>query len=217
MLVNDLIVRVERRHATPYELATKPILDAVLSTIALILCSPLLIGAALASYLTMGRPVLFRQTRLGRDGKPFTVFKYRTMLPDRRKESVPFAGPDRRIVHKSPHDPRITPLGRILRRTSIDELPQLVNVLRGDMSLVGPRPELPEIVDGYEPWQHLRHRVKPGITGLWQITARDSDELMHHRTDIDLKYVDRISLRTDARIMVRTVPAVLGRSLRARK
>jgi lipopolysaccharide/colanic/teichoic acid biosynthesis glycosyltransferase len=116
----------------------------------------------------------------------------------------------RRRNHKSPHDPRHTRLGRFLRRTSLDELPQLINVVRGELSLVGPRPELPEVVARYEPWQHARHWVKPGITGLWQVTHRSSGEPMHLHVDTDLRYVDKLSVATDLLILARTLPAILG-------
>jgi lipopolysaccharide/colanic/teichoic acid biosynthesis glycosyltransferase len=116
----------------------------------------------------------------------------------------------RRRDHKSPDDPRHTRLGRFLRRTSLDELPQLINVVRGELSLVGPRPELPEIVERYERWQHARHRVKPGITGLWQVTQRGLGQPMHKHVATDLAYIERLSLGTDLRILVKTVPAALG-------
>jgi len=100
------------------------------------------------------------------------IYKFRTMRPDRRQAVLPYSGPDRRVCHETDNDPRHTPLGRFLRKYSLDELPQLWNVLVGDMSLVGPRPELVEVVERYESWQRERHRVKPGLTGLWQVTCR---------------------------------------------
>lgn len=116
----------------------------------------------------------------------------------------------RRRTHKSPRDPRHTRLGRMLRRTSLDELPQLINVLRGDLSLVGPRPELPEVVARYEPWQHARHAVKPGITGLWQVTERQSGSPMELHVDVDLEYIRRVSIGTDLLLLLRTPLVVLG-------
>ena len=110
---------------------------------------------------------------------------------------------------KIKNDPRITKVGRLLRRTSIDELPNLWNVLKGDMSLVGPRPEMVAIVARYEPWQHQRHVGKPGVTGLWQISAR-GDIPMHEATHIDIDYVEHISLRTDIEILAKTLPAAMG-------
>jgi lipopolysaccharide/colanic/teichoic acid biosynthesis glycosyltransferase len=119
-----------------------------------------------------------------------------------------FRGRDRRSTHKSEHDPRIRPVGRFLRKWSLDELPQLTNVLTGHMSLVGPRPEMVQIVERYEGWQHARHRVKPGITGLWQVSAREVP--MHEATHIDLEYVERLSFLEDLRILAGTLPAALG-------
>lgn len=148
---------------------------------------------------------------------------------ERRQRQAAFAGPDRRRAraerraadrraphggrrnnHKSLDDPRHTRLGRFLRATSMDELPQLVNVLRGELSLVGPRPELPEIVATYEPWQHARHTVKPGLTGLWQVTERGLEAPMHEHVDTDLRYVAHLSLLTDLRILLLTPMAILG-------
>lgn len=188
----------------------KHALDVTLATLLLLLLLPLLLAITVGIWLTCGRPSLFRQVRIGRGGRPFVMYKFRTMRPDRRKRAEPYAGPDRRRTHKSPHDPRVTRLGRFLRRTSLDELPQLLNVLTGDMSLVGPRPELPEIVARYAPWQHQRHLVRPGITGWWQVQGR-SHRPMHEHTELDLYYVAHRSVMLDVWILLRTLPAVLGR------
>ena len=115
---------------------------------------------------------------------------------------------ERRQRHKSARDPRVTRIGRYLRRSCLDELPQLWNVVRGEMSLVGPRPELPSIVERYEPWQHARHAVSPGITGWWQVN-RTADNLMHEATELDIYYVHNHSLLLDLRILVRTFGAVI--------
>ncbi len=187
------------------------IFDFVGAAILLVILSPLLLLVALAIRFENRGPVLFRQARVGRYGEPFVVWKFRTMIPDRRRSNLPYDGPERRVRHKSRTDPRVTRLGRLLRSTSIDELPQLVNVLRGEMSLVGPRPELPEIVAGYAPWQHQRHLVRPGITGWWQVRGR-SDFPMHEHTELDIYYVAHKSLWFDLRILVETVRAVLVRS-----
>ncbi|HSH78964.1 MAG TPA: sugar transferase [Herpetosiphonaceae bacterium] len=187
------------------------IFDFVGAAILLVLLSPLLLLVAIAIRLENRGPVLFRQPRVGRYGAPFVVWKFRTMIPDRRRNNVPYDGPERRVRHKSRTDPRVTRLGRLLRSTSIDELPQLVNVLRGEMSLVGPRPELPAIVAGYAPWQHQRHLVRPGITGWWQVRGR-SDFPMHEHTELDIYYVAHKSLWFDLRILVETVRTVLVRS-----
>jgi len=189
----------------------KRCLDLTLATISFILASPLLVFVVLLIRLETPGPVIFRQTRIGKKGRPFMMYKLRTMIPDRRNADRTFEGPDRRKRHKVPNDPRVTRIGNLLRRTSIDELPQLWNVIRGDMSLIGPRPELPEIVNRYEPWQHQRHLVRPGLTGWWQIHGR-SDLPMHENTTLDLYYVANISFWLDIRILLRTIRAVMFRS-----
>ena len=158
--------------------------------------------------LTLGKGVLFRQERVGLGGVPFTVLKFRTMHPDRRQARLD-VGSERRQTHKSTSDPRHTRLGRFLRTTGIDELPQFINVLRGEMSIVGPRPELPIIVERYEPWQHLRHSVRPGLTGLWQVSERGNGEPMHDRVDVDLSYCDSVGLLADFRILIATPFALM--------
>jgi len=158
----------------------------------------------------MGGPILFRQRRVGLNEHPIDIWKFRTMYADRRSANLgpPSAQAERRRRHKSRRDPRVTPFGRFLRRTSLDELPQLWNILRGDMSMVGPRPELPEIVAGYEEWQHARHAVRPGLTGWWQVN-RPPDRLMHEVVELDIYYVKHRSLWLDLKILFRTVNAVL--------
>ena len=126
---------------------------------------PILVAVAVAIRVKLGPGVVYRQQRIGRHGRTFTMYKFRTMAPDRRRAWRPFDGFDRRQCHKRDDDPRHTAFGRFLRRTSLDELPQFWNVVKGDMSLVGPRPELVEVVARYQRWQHCRHHVKPGITG----------------------------------------------------
>lgn len=193
-----------------YPALVKPVIDRVGAMLMLIPAAPfmLLIGAAVA--VAVGRPIIFRQARVGQHGKVFTVYKFCTMAGDRRGEMLPLDGQDRRVSHKREDDPRLKPLGRVLRRWSLDELPQLWNVVRGDMSLVGPRPELPSIVSRFAPWQHERHAVKPGLTGYWQVYARGDGTLMHERTDLDIAYVRDMSLGTDLKILLLTVPAVIG-------
>jgi len=193
-----------------YERWVKPVLDRVAALGATIVTLPMVVGIVLLIWLTMGRPAIFRQRRVGRGGTEFTVYKFRTMGHDRRERQLPFSGDDRRLNHKSPDDPRHTGLGRFLRKWSLDEVPQFWNVLLGQMSLVGPRPELVEIADRYQPWQHRRHVVKPGITGLWQISHRGNVP-MHEATHVDLAYVDQLSFAVDVKILLRTVPAMLGR------
>jgi lipopolysaccharide/colanic/teichoic acid biosynthesis glycosyltransferase len=130
------------------------------------------------------------------------------MEPDRRRVQLNWVGEDRRKTHKSADDPRITALGRWLRATRLDEIPQFYNVVRGDLSLVGPRPELTSVVAEYEPWQHRRHAVKPGITGVWQISDT-GDALLRDCTEMELAYLAEVSFKTDLSIVLRTFPALL--------
>jgi lipopolysaccharide/colanic/teichoic acid biosynthesis glycosyltransferase len=187
----------------------KPAFDRTVAAVLLLVLLPVLATIALVLRIRLGRGVLYRQERVGRGGRPFTVLKFRTMLPDRRATRLGFVGEDRRQTHKTLDDPRHTRVGQFLRKWSLDELPQLVNVLRGEMSLVGPRPELPHIVEGYEPWEHARHVVRPGLTGFWQTTAR-SDGPMKDFTHLDLEYVRTISFVTDVRLLLATPLAALG-------
>ncbi len=190
----------------------KPLMDLVLGLLALAISAPLLIAIAAILRLKMGSPVILRQRRMGRFNVPFTLYKFRTMEPDRRTSQIPFVGEERRLTHKSPTDPRITELGRWLRSTRLDELPQLFNVVLGDLSVVGPRPELVSVVrDEYEPWQHRRHAVKPGLTGLWQVSDR-GDKRLHECTEMELHYLDQVSLLTDLRIVAQTVPAIMRKN-----
>lgn len=189
----------------------KSVIDVLGAAVLLIILAPLLALAACVVRVDTGAPALFRQTRIGRHGVPFTIYKLRTMHDDPElAQSRLVPGADGRIVHKTADDPRITSSGKVLRKFSIDELPQLWNVLCGQMSLVGPRPELPAIVEAYEPWQQRRHVVKPGLTGLWQVLQR-SDGLMHEHTELDLEYVETLSLIGDVKLLLWTVPAALGR------
>lgn len=194
-----------------YLAIVKPTLDRILAITALLILSPLLVLLAGLIWATMGSPVIIKQKRAGRYGVPFGLYKFRTMEPDRRQRRADFVGDERRRTHKSASDPRITPPGRWLRASRLDELPQFMNVVRGELSLVGPRPELVSIVDTYEPWQHRRHTVKPGLTGVWQISD-DGDKLLVECTELELTYLDRISLRTDLSIMLRTIPAMVRRA-----
>lgn len=194
-----------------YVRLVKPSLDRVLALVGLAVAAiPMALIAGIVA-VSMGRPVLFRQRRIGADGEPFEVLKFRTMRPDRRGQRLDVIH-DRRRTHKSDHDPRHTAVGRFLRRYSLDELPQLLNVLRGEMSMVGPRPELDSVVEQYPPALHQRHLVKPGLTGLWQVSAR-GDGPMHENGQWDLAYVDRVSLRTDLQILARTPRALVGENV----
>jgi lipopolysaccharide/colanic/teichoic acid biosynthesis glycosyltransferase len=193
-----------------YPRLVKPLIDRLLGLALLILFSPLIAVSALAVLVTMGRPVFYTQERIGLHGRPFRLYKIRTMIPDRRITLTSYSGTERRVVHKSSSDPRVTLVGKALRASRFDELPQFLNVVRGEMSMVGPRPELPEIVARYEPWQHHRHLVRPGVTGPWQISNHNGD-LMFEHTDLDLAYLGDISFVHDIGILARTPMAMVGR------
>jgi lipopolysaccharide/colanic/teichoic acid biosynthesis glycosyltransferase len=203
------VTEAQRRSAgVGYQRFVKPVIDCSAAFVGLVLLLPVAAVVALIVRIDLGSGVLFRQRRVGLHGREFTVLKFRTMLHESpagaRQGSCPEHG------HKCPNDLRHTRTGKLLRKLSLDEIPQLVNVLRGEMSLVGPRPELPEIVARYEPWQHERHEVKPGLTGLWQVTERGNGKLMWQATTPDVVYARTISLRTDLSILARTLPALLG-------
>jgi len=172
---------------------------------------PLLLLIAAAVRLSSPGPVFFVQTRIGLGGAPFRMIKFRSMYVDaeRRRSEIAALSDREGICLKVRNDPRITPVGRWLRRASLDELPQLVNVLAGDMSLVGPRPALPEEVALYPSEAHWRHAVRPGITGLWQVSGR-AEIGFAEMIDLDLDYVKRSSPGLDLIILLRTVRAVTG-------
>jgi exopolysaccharide biosynthesis polyprenyl glycosylphosphotransferase len=192
-------------------LLVKRLIDIVGATIGLVLLSPVMLAAAVVIRATDGAPTLFRQTRIGLHGRPFTMLKLRTMVVDaeRRLDEVRHLNERNGVAFKATDDPRMTSVGRWLRKTSIDELPQLWNVLTGTMSLVGPRPPLPHEVAEYDVWHRRRLSMKPGITGLWQVEARhepDFDRWVEH----DLLYIDGWSIWLDLKILARTIPALLA-------
>jgi lipopolysaccharide/colanic/teichoic acid biosynthesis glycosyltransferase len=189
----------------------KRCIDLVGSIVCLIILLPIIAGVALAVRLMLGPNIFFCQERVGRDGKTFRMIKFRSMMHDRRSdraESSEYDGSDRRHTHKSLNDPRHTPVGRFIRKWSLDELPQLFNVVKGDMSLVGPRPELVRVAQAHNLVEHPRHLVRPGITGLWQV-SRERSALLHENVHIDTQYVTRVTFFGDVKIMLRTVGAVL--------
>jgi len=196
--VNDLhgvpMVTARKIRFSTSERIGKRCLDLVLSVLALILLWPSFLMVAALIRIDSAGPVLFRQTRVGEKGRTFRILKFRTMHAD---------SPAYMDSPCSPMDPRITTVGRFLRRTSLDELPQLINVIRGDMSLVGPRPEMPYVVAGYNELQRERLSVRPGITGLWQISA-DRERPIHENISYDIYYIKNRSLLLDLAILVRT-------------
>ena len=206
------IVCVEPVAASSWRRAAKRAFDVVAAALALIITSPILVVSALAIRVTSGPGVLFRQERVGRDGVPFTVYKLRTMVADAEEQLAELmarneaAGP----MFKMSEDPRVTKVGRYLRALSIDELPQLFNVLIGNMSLVGPRPALPGEAEQWDDALRERLRVQPGITGMWQVSGRYTATLETYAR-LDLYYVDNWSLVTDLAILLKTVGVVLRR------
>jgi len=194
-----------------HPIRAKRILDVSVTALGLLAIWPVLLGIALAVASTSPGPVFFVQTRVGRDGRTFRMLKFRSMYQDAEKRRGEIEGMSDRdgICLKVKCDPRITPVGRFIRRWSLDELPQLFNVLRGDMSLVGPRPALVEEVAAYPSYAHARHDVLPGITGLWQVSGR-ADIGFEEMIALDLDYVARVSMGTDLGILFRTFRAVVG-------
>jgi exopolysaccharide biosynthesis polyprenyl glycosylphosphotransferase len=195
---------------TPFERRVKRAFDLIIGTAMFVLSLPVWTLITIAIYLDSSGPIIFKQQRVGENGKLFWMYKFRSMVKgaERQQEDVACVADDGRLVFKHADDPRVTRVGRLIRRTSMDELPQILNVLRGDMSLVGPRPELPWIVEQYEPWQFQRCAVPQGITGWWQVNGR-SDKPMHLHTEEDLFYIQNYSLWLDIQILWRTAGAVL--------
>jgi exopolysaccharide biosynthesis polyprenyl glycosylphosphotransferase len=188
----------------------KSLLDRILAGIGLVLALPVMLGAAIAIKLTTPGPAIFKQPRCGLNGRRFTLYKFRTMVTNAeelKKDLMKYNEVDG-AAFKIKNDPRITRVGRILRKTSIDELPQLFNIINGDMSFVGPRPPLADEVARYDRWQRRKLSMKPGLTCLWQVSGR-SDVSFEKWMKLDLEYIDHWSLWRDAQILVRTVPAVL--------
>lgn len=193
-----------------YQRMVKRLFDVVGSALLLLVLSPLFVVIAVAIKRDSPGSALFKQTRAGENSKHFTMYKFRTMYVDAedRLNQVIKTNPDGSVTYKTKDDPRVTRVGRFLRRTSLDELPQLFNVLRGDMSLVGPRPELPWLIENYELWQFQRFSVPQGMTGWWQINGR-SDKPMHLHTEDDLYYIQNYSLLLDIYIIWQTIGVVL--------
>jgi exopolysaccharide biosynthesis polyprenyl glycosylphosphotransferase len=207
------IVELDLRTARSFYLRSgKRFLDVVGAAIALVLTSPILLIAALAIKLESRGPVLYRSTRVGRGGRAFTFLKLRSMVhnADQHRHRLSHLNECDGPVFKMNRDPRVTRVGRFLRVTSIDEIPQFVNVLLGQMSIVGPRPPIPEEVAQYEPWQLRRLDVRPGITCLWQISGRSRIGFQEWMR-LDLEYIRHRSLKLDVKILLRTIPAVLSR------
>ncbi|MCD5312938.1 sugar transferase [Kineosporia babensis] len=204
------LLHLEQPTATGGDLLLKAAFDRLLGTAVLLVLSPLLIVIAVAVRTTSPGPALFRQTRVGVGGREFSIYKFRSMVTDAEARLRELSEQDEGngVLFKMRADPRITPIGAFLRRYSLDELPQLINVAKGDMSLVGPRPPLPREVAGYSSDAVRRLRVRPGMTGLWQVSGR-SDLSWEQSLLLDLRYVDNWSMTLDLSILWRTVRAVV--------
>jgi exopolysaccharide biosynthesis polyprenyl glycosylphosphotransferase len=199
---------------TAEQLIVKRWIDTILAALAIVLLTPLFLLIAIAIKLDSPGPVFFRQVRAGQRGQPFAMMKFRTMVDraDEIKEELHHlnASGDPRLF-KIPNDPRVTRVGRLLRRTSLDELPQLFNVLRGEMSIVGPRPFFPNDLVSYAEHHFTRLSVPPGITGWWQVNGRSDVVDFEEVVRLDREYIERWSVLFDLWIMLRTLPAMLGR------
>ena len=210
-LAGTPIVSFETTPADQWQLAIKRLLDFLISAISLALLLPLFLILAILIKATSPGPIFFRQIRAGLNGRRFTLYKFRSMVADAEakqpglKSLNEMEGP----VFKLANDPRLTPIGKWLRRTSVDELPQLINVIKGEMSLVGPRPPLPEEVLHYAPWQMRRISMRPGITGYWQVMGRNRIKDFNRWAQLDLKYIDQWSILLDLKIFLKTIPVVL--------
>jgi exopolysaccharide biosynthesis polyprenyl glycosylphosphotransferase len=193
------------------ERAAKRSLDIVISLLGLVLLAPLLLLIALAVKLTSPGPALYRWRVVGENGRPFTGYKFRSMRAnaDALKSALLSQNEMEGPVFKMKNDPRVTPLGRVLRRYSLDELPQLWSVLKGDMSLVGPRPPLQTEYARFEPWHKAKLRVRPGLTCLWQVEGRSDIDDFERWVRMDLEYARRRSFFLDVKILAMTIAAVV--------
>jgi len=215
--VPGALARVPLPHVAPvdhgfYLLFGKRLLDLLGALAAIVALAPVMAIIALAIKLESRGPVFYRSTRIGRNGRSFVFLKLRSMFDgaDRQRHQLQHLNECDGPTFKISRDPRVTRVGRFLRVTSLDEIPQFLNVLRGEMSLVGPRPPIPEEVEQYEPWQWRRLDVKPGITCLWQISGRSTLSFKEWMR-LDLEYIKHRSFWLDLRILLRTIPAVLSR------
>lgn len=194
----------------PVQIGIKRLIDVAASFVALVLLSPLLIGTAIAVKLTSRGPILFKQLRVGLHGRTFHMLKFRSMVANAEELKAKLAAQNEQSgpVFKMKRDPRITSIGRFIRKYSVDELPQLINVLRGDMSIVGPRPPVPSEVARYEAWQRRRLSVRPGLTCVWQVSGRNQISFEEWML-LDMRYIDHWSLAHDIQLILKTVPVVL--------
>src|SRR5690606_3908743 len=205
------LIEVKDARISGWNYAVKRAMDVVIATTVLTLAAPLMLLIAIAIKLDSPGPILFGQERVGKNGRRFTLYKFRSMCKDaeeKKAELLAAASPKDGLLFKLKDDPRVTRVGRILRRTSLDELPQFFNVLVGEMSVVGPRPQVPSEVAAYEDWHYQRLMVTPGLTGLWQVNGR-SNLTFDEMVKLDLYYAEHWSPWLDIKLILRTIPAVL--------
>lgn len=215
--LEQVVAEIRPQHRSRRSLVVKRTIDVIGSTVGIVILSPLFLLLIIAVKLTSRGPAFFVQDRCGYHGRVFRFYKFRTMVVDaeQRKAELEHLNEIKGPAFKLTRDPRVTKLGAILRKTSLDELPQLFNVLKRDMSLVGPRPPLPDEVKQYNAQQAQRLSVPPGITGLWQVSGRSELQDFNQWLELDLKYARRWSIGLDARILLKTViVVVLGRGAR---
>ena len=202
-------IRVEPSFLPGWDYSTKRLLDLCLSTVGIVICIPLFIAIAIAIKTTSPGSIFFRQERVGLHGRTFHVWKFRTMVSNANQLQQQLESlNDSKVLFKVANDPRIIPVGHFLRKTSLDELPQLFNVMLGQMSLVGPRPLPLRDTSRFESWHHIRHQVLPGITGLWQISGRSNIKDFDDAARLDLHYIDNWSLNLDFEILLETIKIV---------
>lgn len=189
----------------------KRLLDITLSILGLIVLSPLFFLVSIIIKFSSKGPAIFKQKRMGLYKKEFNMYKFRTMSSDAecRLDSVKGQNQTNPIMFKMIDDPRATEIGKFLRKHSLDELPQLINVIKGEMSLVGPRPPLPSEVENYQDWHYVRFATKPGMTGLWQVSGRSKIKNFDKVVDLDFKYIKAWSILLDKKILLKTIPVVL--------
>lgn len=206
--IDDREIVVEERKI--YEFSKRSI-DILGSLCGLVLLSPILLIIMVLIKLESKGPVIFSQERVGRYGKKFKMYKFRSMVVNAEELKAKLAAQNEMSgpMFKMKDDPRVTKVGKFIRKTSLDEIPQLVNVLKGDMSLVGPRPSLPKEVEQFEAWMHRRHDVKPGLTCYWQVSGRNNIDF-EDWMKLDIKYVEERNLREDIRLILKTVFVLFG-------
>lgn len=204
------IIQIERKESTLYKVS-KRALDVIASFLGLVILSPILLIVAILIKLESKGPAIFSQSRIGLNGKEFKMYKFRSMvqnaeeLKEKLAKQNEMSGP----MFKMKNDPRVTKVGKFIRKTSIDELPQLLNILKGDMTLVGPRPSLPREVEKFESWMLKRLEVKPGLTCYWQVSGRNNIDF-YDWMKLDLKYVNDMSFWLDIKLIFKTVAVLFG-------